>query len=445
MKNRFTKLLAFTTLLLTITAAGNTVRETPVVRAVKTALPWVVNIGTEVTVRVNDPYIVRLNDYYYKLYKNKSVSEYTPLGSGIIVDEAGLVLTNWHVTRAAEKLILRLYDGSTFPANIVGFDAQCDLCLLKLEGDFTQKKLTSATFAKADDLMLGETVITLGNPYGLEHSVSQGVLSAINRSLENSSFNDMLQTDAAINPGNSGGPLINLDGDVIGINQAIRSDAQGIGFAIPTKRLEQFLVSWLIPETFSTATMGCTCRMEEDNVVFSNVIRNSPADKAGIKDGDIIASVNNRKIYRILDFAMATWPLKEGNKADICLKNGRQLSVTLKKMTADELIAKRLGIRVQKLTKSLNMALELPEDTEGLAVSEIMPEVEYRNEETQLRKYIKRGDLLLYAGEGKVTNINALASVLKDTISGTPLKVGVAIMGNDGRYHIPLPITILLQ
>ena len=260
--------------------AQSEVRITPTVKAVRKAMPWVVSIGTEIDVRVDDPYIVRLNNYFsLRKYKSRIERQYTPLGSGVIIDESGLALTNWHVTRAADKLLLKLHNGKSFPAEIVGYDTQSDLCLVRLTGDFKTTPLPAAEFAAPDDLLLGESVITLGNPFGLEHSVSCGVLSAINRELSvtGEPYNDMLQTDAAINPGNSGGPLINLDGNVIGINQAIRSDAQGIGFAIPAKRLETFVSHWLLPETFSNGRLGISQAAFADGGVKLTVVKGTPA------------------------------------------------------------------------------------------------------------------------------------------------------------------------
>ncbi|NLZ64473.1 MAG: trypsin-like serine protease, partial [Lentisphaerae bacterium] len=169
------------------------------------------------------------------------------------------MLTNFHVVQRAGNVEVRLYNGKSYPAVLVGYDQPNDLCLLRLQGDFQgENALAAASFAQSGDLLLGETVISIGNPFGLEHSVSLGVLSAFNRNFSEGeiSFSDIIQTDAAINPGNSGGPLVNLDGDLIGINLAIRQDAQGIGFAIPLSRIELFLSYWLRPSHFANAYFG---------------------------------------------------------------------------------------------------------------------------------------------------------------------------------------------
>ena len=427
--------------------AQSEVRITPTVKAVRKAMPWVVSIGTEIDVRVDDPYIVRLNNYFaLRKYKSRIERQYTPLGSGVIIDESGLALTNWHVTRAADKLLLKLHNGKSYPADIIGYDIQSDLCLVKLTGDFASAPLPAAEFAAPDDLLLGESVITLGNPFGLEHSVSSGVLSAINRELSvtGEPYNDMLQTDAAINPGNSGGPLINLDGNVIGINQAIRSDAQGIGFAIPAKRLETFVSHWLLPETFSNGRLGISqAAFAEDGVKLS-VVKDTPASKAGLKDGDIVTTVNGTSVQRPLEFGKQLWHLNTGSNVEFTLADGRRVTVRLRDMSDAERIAYRLGIRVQKLTRKLNIALDLPEDTKGLAISEVIKSDDYKDEDDGWRKYIKRGDLLLKVNKVVMEDEKQLASLLEKKTSGNIVNMDFAVMNNNGRYQLSRE-TVLLK
>ena len=427
--------------------AQSDVRMTPTVKAVRKAMPWVVSIGTEIDVRVDDPYIVRLNEYFaLRRYKSRIERQYTPLGSGVIIDESGLALTNWHVTRAADKLLLKLHNGTSFPAEIVGYDIQSDLCLVKLTGDFKTAPLQAADFAAPDDLLLGESVITLGNPFGLEHSVSSGVLSAINRELSvtGEPYNDMIQTDAAINPGNSGGPLINLDGNVIGINQAIRSDAQGIGFAIPAKRLETFVSHWLLPETFSNGRLGISQATFADEGVKIFVTKETPAAEAGLKDGDIVTAVNGTQVRRPLEFGKQLWHLDAKSKVEFTLANGRKIIVRLRDMSNEERIAYRLGIRVQKLTRKLNIALELPEETKGLAISEVMKPEDYKDEDDGWRKYIKRGDLLLKVNRVVMEDEKQLANLLEKKTSGNIVNMDFAVMNNNGRYQLRRE-TVLLK
>ena len=439
-------ILSCLVLLSSLLLAESEVRITPAVKAVRKAMPWVVSIGTEIDVRVDDPYIVRLNNYFsLRRYKSRIERQYTPLGSGVIIDENGLALTNWHVARVADKLLLKLYNGKSFPAEIVGYDVQSDLCLLKLTGEFDSSPLAPASFASPDDLMLGETVITLGNPFGLEHSVACGVMSAINRELSvtGEPYNDMIQTDAAINPGNSGGPLINLDGDIIGINQAIRSDAQGIGFAIPAKRLESFLSHWLLPETFSNARLGISRAAFAEGGVALSVAKGTPAEEAGLKDGDIVTAVNGLSVKRPLELGKILWGLRERDTVRFTLSDGSCLDVALRAMEAEECILARLGLRVQKLTRKLNIALDLPEEMKGLAISEVIKPDEYKDEDDGWRKYLKRGDLLLQVDGEAIENEKQLADLLKDKQSGNLLNIDFAIMNSNARYQFKRDAVLL--
>ena len=406
-------------------------RETPAVNAVKKALPSVVSIGAERTAIANDPYIARLQDFFAQMVRPRMVQEYNPLGSGIVVDETGLVLTNWHVVRAAEgRLQINLKDGVKCEAALIGFDVVSDLCLLQIISKEEGRRFDVSSFAKADDLMLGETVLALGNPYGLEHSVSQGLLSALNRSLgEGAGYNDMIQTDAAINPGNSGGPLLNLEGDVIGINQAMRGNAQGIGFAIPVKRIEKFLCQWLKPETFSGLTLGFSINGDANGIEVDYA-----REGAVLKKGDRIRKLNGKELARKLDFCKATWNLKLGEKVELQLEDGRKIAVSAVKLTDKEIIECRLGLGLQRLSPALCKALKIPENTKGLVISDVLPESEYRTEEQGWRNDIGRGDIILAADGKGLGNVSELAELLRAKRSGQALLADFAVLDMARRY-----------
>ena len=328
---RYLCLFLLLTLASPLCAEQLSARITPAVRAVSKALPLVVKIGSEKYTQFDDPYADFFSNFFGKHYN--VAKEYYPLGSGVIISENGLILTNYHVVRRAGTVLVRLWDGQQFVASIVGFDQPNDLCLLKLQGDFQAKPLNAATMAKANDLYLGETVITIGNPFGLEHSVSQGVLSAFNRSFTEGdiSFSDILQTDAAINPGNSGGPLVNLDGELIGLNLAIRDDAQGIGFAVPLARIELFLAHWLLPSHFTDTYLGLEANIPEiayrNGLVLPALIPGSPLDKAGLKEGDTVASINGQPLQRPIDFSRAVWQWRAGERSEWQTHDGRRFTV----------------------------------------------------------------------------------------------------------------------
>ncbi len=419
-------------ILLLVFAVTAGVRETPAVTAVRKALPSVVSIGAERTALANDPYVTRLQDFFAQFMRpRRTVQEYSPLGSGIVVDEAGLVLTNWHVVKAAEgRLQINLKDGVKCEAALIGFDVNSDLCLLQIIDNEKNQRFEVASFAKADDLLLGETVLALGNPYGLEHSVSQGLLSAVNRSLgEGTEYNDMLQTDAAINPGNSGGPLLNLEGDVIGINQAMRGNAQGIGFAIPVKRIESFLCQWFAPETFSGYTLGFSIGGDAEGVFVAAAKEGSP-----LKKGDRIRRLNGKAIVRPLDFCRASWKLAANDNVELQFEDGRKVKIAPAKMDDRAIVERRIGMGLQKLTPALCKALGIPEETKGLVVSDLFQENEYRTEEQGWREDIGRGDILLAVDGKRLNSLAELANILRGKRSGQILTADFAALDMARRY-----------
>ena len=411
-------------------------RETPVVLAVRKALPSVVSIGTEQVARARDPYLTRLEAFFSLFQKPaKTVTQYNSLGSGVVLCQTGLVLTNWHVIRVTfgGKILVHLTSGQNLPARLVGYDEVCDLCLIQLEGEREGAQLVPVTLAKSDDLMLGETVIALGTPFGLENSVSTGVLSALNRNIRSGAeedFDDILQTDAAINPGNSGGPLLNLDGDLIGINQAIRSDAQGIGFAIPVRRIEAFLSRWMQPENFTDAEPNFAVVESAADGEGARVtpLPGSAAEKAGLKEGDVIVRLNGRDVRNSLDF-LRIFRLAKPNQRITCQRRGEETPVSfqLEKMSDARLIEARLGLRLQKLTPAMNEALGLPEGLAGLAVTEVLPPVNYKNQNAEWRKALRRGDILLAAGDAKLDDVAKLAEILRGSACGQTISFQAAV------------------
>ncbi len=407
---------------LVVSAAPRPARMSPVVEAVQTVLPSVVNIATERVVRVSDPFEAFFRDYFGgEPGSVRYFKQLIPLGSGIIISHEGLILTNLHVVRRASTIEVRLHNGNAYPATPIAFDAGNDLALLRLkDGSFAPSELHKISFARPADLLLGETVIAVGNPFGLESTVTTGVLSAKNRTFQEGDieFDDILQTDAAVNPGNSGGPLINVDGDLIGINLAIRRGAEGIGFAIPLQRIGDVLSRWLIPAKFSNAMAGFVPRTEiseagDIQVAVASVVPGSPAAAAGLKEGQIIRTLNQKRVTQALDAAAHLWRLRLGDSVKLRLASGRDVEFDLAPMTSDQLIRQRLGIQVQHLTPALRKALELPPSLEGLAISEVL-------EGSALGgSTIQRGDIILRIGDVSLTKPEELATFLeRDTVVG---------------------------
>lgn len=408
-------------------AEAATARRTPVVMAVEAAMPSVVNIATETLVRVSDPFAVDFDRFFAPNFRY--FRESTPLGSGIIVDSGGLVLTNYHVVQRASNVQVRLVDGDSFPAEPVAYDVDNDLCLLQLTGKLAGKSLVAIRFALPDDLLLGETVVTVGNPFGLENSVSVGVLSALNRSLREGEarFDDILQTDAAINPGNSGGPLINLDGELIGMNLAIRRDAEGIGFAIPLRRIETVLASWLVPARFSEGYCGLAfatlMTAQGPTTQVTQVWEDSPAAKAGLKVGDVIVAVNSEPTLRAIDVGRRLWRLGPGDTLHLQTGDGRALRIPVVPMSAEVLVRQRLGVRVQPLSAALRRALGLPDDLEGLAITEVFGDSEFAKRKVRWGDMVRRGDIIVEAAGIETASLEALARGLARTRSGSRVPV----------------------
>jgi serine protease Do len=282
-------------------------RENPVVAAVKNVHNSIVTIKVE----------------KHGAYSKRDVS-----GTGVIVDARGYVLTNCHVVNGGENLSAILADGATVTAEIVFTDAAHDMAVVKLPAG---KKYQEMTFAPASDLMVGEEVIAIGHPYGYTNTVSTGIVSALNREVAMQSggtLTHLIQTTASINPGNSGGPLMNINGELIGINSAMRSDAQGIAFALNSDMVQQVLSQKLSAGKMAHVAHGLTCHevvKDEDGadrvqVVVDDVAEKGPAAEAGLKRGDVLVKVGGRKVSNRFDLERALWDCKCGDDVAVSLR-----------------------------------------------------------------------------------------------------------------------------
>ena len=288
---------AFLLFLLTHAAFPQTpqsARRTPVVSVVEKVAPAVVNISAESTVREVDP--------FFGLFGFGSERPAQSLGSGFIIDRNGIVVTNAHVIEGASRIAVTLLDGRELDADVLGSDRDADIAVLKVKAS----NLPAIPLGKSSDLMIGETVIAIGNPFGLSNTVTTGLLSAQGRTLPSERgerlFTDFLQTDASINPGNSGGPLVNIGGDVIGINTAIIQGASGIGFAIPADRARRVIDDLLRFGESQPLWTGARLLSLDPELARRNgiserrgalvlkVFPDSPAAEAGLQEKDVIVS-----------------------------------------------------------------------------------------------------------------------------------------------------------
>lgn len=294
---------------------SDSLRRTPIVQAVENAKHAVVSISTQerVTERINpfgafgpDPFFDR---FFEGLYDNRFHQETvrTHLGSGVIIKPEGYVVTNWHVVRQASSITVTTSDEKEYAAELIAADQKSDLAVLKINSSET---FTALPVADSDALLIGETVIAIGNPFGLSHTVTTGVVSALHRSIKSNDqvYEDFIQTDASINPGNSGGPLLNINGELIGINTAIYGDAQGIGFAIPVNTAMMIVDDLLRYGEVRPAWIGVKVQplsrvaasrlgyRGAAGVLITDVFTGSPAEASGLRPSDIIVAIGDQKI-----------------------------------------------------------------------------------------------------------------------------------------------------
>ena len=261
------------------------------------------------------------------------------LGTGFIIDRDGYIVTNNHVVEGADKIKVVLQDDRKFDATVVGRDPQTDLALIKVK---TDQALPTVTLGKSADLKVGQWVVAIGNPFGLDHTVTAGIVSAKGRVIGAGPYDDYIQTDASINPGNSGGPLLNMQGEVVGINTAIIASGQGIGFAIPIDMATRIVSQLKSNGEVTRGWLGVTIQdlgkdladyygvKKDQGVLVTKVVPGDPADKAGIKPNDIITEVGGTKVTSSHELTAKAASLPVDEKVDVTLlRDGKEKTVSL--------------------------------------------------------------------------------------------------------------------
>ena len=371
-------------------------------RLAEMASPAVVNIRIEKTVKSRipggrqfqrDPFGREspFKDFFERFFGEDAPREFKQpsVGSGFIIDKSGYVVTNNHVIENADKIVVKLDDDKEYDAKIVGRDPNTDIALLKVEAG---EDLPYIKLGNSEKLRIGQWVVAIGSPFGLERTVTAGIVSAKGRVIGSGPYDDFIQTDASINPGNSGGPLLNMDGEVVGINTAIIASATGIGFAIPIS-LAEGIISQLKDEGEVTrgwlgvAIQDLTTEMAEyyglknrKGVLVADVFKGDPAEKAGIRAKDIILEVNDKKIETSRQLTSMIAGLKVGQVAKVEVFRDRKIktfSIKLAKRDDDRLRARstpqapreeeELGIRVAELTTEMAQQFNI-EDMSGVVV-----------------------------------------------------------------------------
>ena len=416
--------------------ASRATRRTPVVAAVEQVAPAVANISTEEVVlqRYRDPFwggrdqfFNDMFDEFFGRYHYRKAKVAKPLGSGVLIDQDGYIVTNEHVVSRASTIKVHLKGRDTvYNATLISSDPKQDLAVIKIEDTTPLPYIRMGT---SSDLMSGETVIAIGNPFGYESSVTTGVLSATGREVSVPTskgrlvYHDLIQTTALINQGNSGGPLINIDGELIGINTAIRADAQGIGFAIAVDRVRDVLAMLFSFQNKKKLWLGATVEATPEakpGVVVTKLHDDGPARKAGLRVGDVIVRAGDLPIQDLLGFAKYMFKREPGDRVSLVVaaQGGRRtVDVALlpvPKPSGQGLAKSRLGLTVQTLTPRLARRL-------GLRLGEGVLVVEVARQGPGAEALLQAGDIIVRMGGYLVRNVDDLSVLLDAQPSGAVL------------------------
>lgn len=435
---------------------------------VKSAGPAVININTEKTVEVRSrsPFPFPNNPLFDEFFRGmpgmpnqdgfQAPRQRTQrsLGSGFIISADGYIVTNHHVVDGADSIQVSFGDKNdkeeTYKAQLVGSDKLTDLAVLKIEA---KTKLPYLKLGDSDAINVGEWVMAIGNPFGLDHTVTAGIISAKERKIRSNPFDSFLQTDASINPGNSGGPLLNMAGEVIGINAAIIANGQGIGFAIPSNMAKEIVETLRTDKKISRGWIGVTIQSLDEvgakalglphskGALIGEVIPGQPADAAGMQAGDVILAVNGEEVADSGDLSRKIAAVKPGEKVMVSIwREGARKNVTVKiaerqnespkgKAAENSLktpVVSMIGIATRKVTSEDVKRLRL-ESESGLLV--IRVESDSKGEEADIRV----GDVILAVNGKAVNSEKELTNILEDQgKSRGAVMLYLSRMGNKG-------------
>jgi serine protease Do len=405
-------------------ARGFNPRQTPVVDVVRRVRAAVVNIHSERTVRAP------ASDEMFAL--TPSQSRVNGMGTGIVIDPRGYVITNQHVVEDVSLLRVRLSDGTTLSAQVLARDAETDLALLKIN---PPKPLQVMPLGTTKDLQVGETVVAIGNAYGYDHTVTVGVVSAMGRDVnlnKKVSYRALIQTDASINPGNSGGPLINLNGELVGVNVAIRAGAQGIGFAIPVDTMIKVGAQLLAQVRGRTqaAALGMTAHDEVSpqagtRRVLVERVEGGPAGKAGVQKGDVLVKVGDLPVLTSLDVQRGLLDREPGSQVEVVVeRDGSTRNLQLALEAAPRMdsrpaaslastgsggpaqVARVLGLRLSAVPNVAEVTRSNPQLHGGLLISEVLPD------SAASRAGLRQGDILFGLHQWEMLTLENVLFVL---------------------------------
>ena len=427
-------------------------------------MPSVVNISTTQTV------VTRSNPFpnfqfppgspfedMFKEFGTPQERQSSALGSGFIIDEKGIMVTNNHVIEGAEDIVVQVNGEKKFKAKVIGADPLSDIAVLQIE---TNEKFIPVRFGDSDRARIGDWVIAIGNPFGLGGTVTSGIISARNRSIGLSRYEDYIQTDASINSGNSGGPLFDMNGDVIGINTAIlgRSGNVGIGFSIPSNSakivIDQLIEfgetkrGWLgVRIQDVTKEIADVEKLDEPRgALVASVAPNSPSEKAGVKSGDIILEFNGERIQQMTELPIIVARTAVGQKVTVNIwRNKKEIVKTItlgrletsedfkitekKEETIQETLIESLKIKVKKLSDQDIKNRNLPNQTTGLIITNI-------EKSSPLFGSIEVNSIILEAQKKKIRTVGDLNQILKQVLNSNQKTILLVIYNsqNQKRY-----------
>ncbi len=417
----------------------------------KKIAPAVVNINTSKTVTVDpgNPFNFFGGDLFNDFFNHPRGKErkQTSLGSGFIISPDGYIVTNNHVIAKADEVEVFLQDiNKSYKAKVIGADKKTDVALIKIESDID---LNTVVMGDSDDLMVGEVVLAIGNPFGLSHTLTQGIVSAKGRAIGLGNYDYFIQTDASINPGNSGGPLLNIDGEVVGINTAIVATGHGIGFSIPVNLAKNIIKQLKEKGKVTRAWIGVFIQKvtnelkvslklkKAQGALVSSVVEGGPADKAGIKNGDVIISFDGKSIKDFNELPLTVATTAIGKKCElVAIRDGKEkkFSVVLEEMKDESTKvtvkseSSPLGITVESLTNEKTRQYNLPDGAQGVLVSEISPDSPAGD------KGVKVGDLIVEINRKKIKNVSDYEKITSKLKKGDNVMLFVRRGGSSTLY-----------
>jgi len=427
-------------------------RQTPVVRVYERTHKAVVNVSGQQTVsRRVWPEFGQFDPWGPRFEQQVPV-----LGSGFVVHEDGFIVTNAHVVEGVKRIKVVFSDGREFQANVVSVDTSKDLAVLAVKAN---EKLPAIELGRSNDLMIGETVIAIGNPYGYSNTVTSGVVSAVGRDIkvtEDYWLRGLIQTDAPINPGNSGGPLLNVNGELIGVTTAIRAEAQNIGFAIPVDSLVENLSHMLMPEQLRRVRLGLTVgRMQTvgqlTGLAVDAVSKGSPADGKGLAPGDLIVEVDGHKLTSVIDFYVRMMNKAVGEPirltyvrpGDGARTRQTQLSLLPRPLPDGQALARTyFQMDVSELTAAVARRFDFQNAYPILIVTDVA------SQGIAAQIGLRGGDLILQVNDATVRNMEEFSLEMEkitegDTVELQILRISVGIFGQtERRFLVRLPVRV---